>query len=161
MVSFDGWGLYIYEPASGTWQQPPINTVMPDQIIAVDIDRDGNDELVVSFPGYGLYTYEPEDGTWDRINTEITESMIQQGNGIAADYGGTYGLWVWTREGGWQPRNTADPGQMVAVDIDKDGIEELVVAFSGYGLYYHDEVDGWHFLNDVVPEDMKPINFYP
>ena len=104
MVSFDGWGLYIYEPASGTWQQPPINTVMPDQIIAVDIDRDGNDELVVSFPGYGLYTYEPEDGTWDRINTEITESMIQQGNGIAADYGGTYGLWVWTREGGWQPR---------------------------------------------------------
>jgi len=134
---------------------------MPDQIIAVDIDGDDNDELVASFPGYGLYTYEPEDGTWDRINTEIPEGMIRQGNGVAVDFGAAYGLWVWSQGGGWQPRNTADPGQMVAVDIDKDGIEELVVAFSGYGLYYFDEADGWQGLNAVVPEDMKPINFYP
>jgi hypothetical protein len=161
VVSFVGWGVYIYEPASGTWQQPPINTVMPEQIIAVDIDRDGNDELMVSFPGYGLYTYEPEDGTWDRINTEIPEAMIRLGNGIAVDFGAAYGLWTWTQEGGWQSKNDADPGQMVAVDIDNDGVEELVVAFAGYGLYYYDETDGWHFLNDVVPDDMKPINFYP
>jgi hypothetical protein len=50
---------------------------------------------------------------------------------------------------------------MVAVDIDNDGVEELVVSFSGYGLYYRDETSGWHLINDVVPNDMKPINFYP
>jgi hypothetical protein len=161
VVSFFSWGLYIYEPASWTWQQPPINTVMPDQIIAVDIDGDDNDELVASFPGYGLYTFEPEDGTWDRINTEIPEGMIRQGNGVAVDFGAAYGLWVWSQGGGWQPRNRADPGQMVAVDIDRDGIEELVVAFSGYGLYYHDETSGWQLLNAVIPEDIKPIHFYP
>jgi len=46
-------------------------------------------------------------------------------------------------------------------DIDNDGVEELVVSFSGYGLYYFDEIDGWQFLNAVIPDDMKPINFYP
>jgi hypothetical protein len=161
VVSFVGWGLYIYEPASGTWQEPPINTVIPDEIIAVDIDGDGNDELMVSFLGYGLYAYEPEDGTWDRINTEIPESMIRQGNGIACDFGAVFGLWVWSRAGGWVQRNPVDPGQMVPVDIDKDSVEELVVSFSGFGLYFFDETDGWQLLNAVIPEDMKPINFYP
>jgi hypothetical protein len=50
---------------------------------------------------------------------------------------------------------------MVAVDIDRDGVEELVVSFTDFGLYYRDETSGWQFLNAVVPEDMKPINFYP
>jgi hypothetical protein len=31
----------------------------------------------------------------------------------------------------------------------------------GYGLWYYDETDGWQLLNGVVPEDMKPVNFYP
>ena len=58
-------------------------------------------------------------------------------------------------------RNTVDPGQMTAVDIDNDGVEEMVVSFSGYGLYYFDETNGWQLLNTVPPAGMKPINFYP
>jgi hypothetical protein len=50
---------------------------------------------------------------------------------------------------------------MVATDIDKDGLEELVVSFSGYGPWYHDEANGWQFLNGEIPDDMKPINCYP
>jgi len=159
VVSFVGWGLYLYEPEDQTWDS--INTVLPEKIVAVDIDGDAKDELVISFPGYGLYIYEPEGRVWDPINTEIPEGMIRLGSGIAVDFGTTYGLWVWSQEDGWQLRNDADPGKMAAVDIDKDGMEELVAAFSGYGLYYYDETDGWQFLNNVVPEDMKPINFYP
>jgi hypothetical protein len=157
----DGWGVYICAPGSGTWRQPPINTVIPDQIIAVDIDGDGNDELMVSFLGYGLYTYELEDGTWHRINTVVPEGMIRLGNGIAADYGETHGLWVWSHEDDWGLRNTADPSGMVTVDIDTDGVEELVVSFIGYGLYYHDETNGWQFMNGEIPCDVKPMNFYP
>jgi len=37
----------------------------------------------------------------------------------------------------------------------------LVVFFLGLGLYYRDETDGWQLLNGGVPDDMKPINFYP
>jgi len=151
-------GLGSYSKSEG-WVQ--FNAVDPDKIVAVDIDNDGQDELVVSFAGYGLYIYEPVSGIWEQINTVIPEGMIRQGNGIAADYGAAYGLWTWGQGGGWVQRNTVDPGQMTAVDIDNDGVEEMVVSFSGYGLYYFDETNGWQLLNTVPPAGMKPINFYP
>jgi hypothetical protein len=196
IISFAGYGLYTYEPATNTWSRinsvipdammpwgngfvcdygsayglwawtkaggwQQLNTVDPDKIVAVDIDNDGQDELAVSFVGYGLFTYEPVGGIWQQINTVIPDGMIRQGNGLAVDYGVAYGLWNWSQGGGWVQRNSLDPGQMVAVDIDKDGLEELGVSFNGYGLYYYDETSGWHLLNTVVPVDMKPINFYP
>jgi hypothetical protein len=151
-------GLWSYSK-SGGWVQ--FNPADPDRIVAVDIDNDGRDELVVSFAGWGLYTYEPVGRIWQQINTVIPDGMIRQGNGIAVDYGAAYGLWVWSQGGGWVQRNTVDPGKMTTVDIDKDGVEELVVSFSGFGLYYFDETIGWQLLNAVVPDDMKPINFYP
>jgi hypothetical protein len=152
------YGLWFYSQAGG-WVR--FNAVDPDKIVAVDIDNDGQDELVVSFIGYGLYTYEPVGSIWQRINTVIPEAMIRQGNGVVCDYGATYGLWKWTQAGNWVQRNYVDPGQMTVVDIDRDGLDELVVSFSGYGLYYYDEATGWHLLNSVLPVDMKPINFNP
>ena len=151
------YGLWYWSQAGG-WQQ--WSTVNPDKLLAVDVDNDGADDLVASFAGYGL-CWRNGTGPWTPINTVIPENMIRLNNGIACDYGAAYGLWVWSQGGGWVQRNTVDPGQMVAVDIDKDGVEELVVSFPGYGLYYRDETSGWHLINDVVPDDMKPINFYP
>jgi hypothetical protein len=161
VVSFVGWGLYLYEPEGGIWQR--INTVIPDRILAVDLDGDLDDELVISFPGYGLYVFEPEGLIWQQppINTVIPENMIRLNNGIACDFGPAFGLWTWTLTGGWVQRNDVDPMQMLAADIDNDGTDDLVVSFSGYGLYYDDETTGWQQLNDVVPEGMKSINFRP
>jgi len=87
--------------------------------------------------------------------------MIRVNNSIACDYGAAYGLWYWKLAGGWQQRNTVDPRQMVAVDIDKDALEEPVVCFPGCGLYYYDESSGWHPLNTICPENMIPIDFFP
>jgi len=151
------YGLWVWTQAGG-WQQ--WNSADPDKLLAVDIDNDGVEELVVSFPGYGLY-YDNGSGAWPQINTVIPEAMIRQGNGIAVDFGATYGLWTWSQAGGWVQRNTVDPGQMTVTDIDNDSVEELVVSFIGFGLYYFDETIGWQLLNAVVPDDMKPINFYP
>jgi len=159
VVSFVGYGLYTYKPEGKIWQQ--INTVIPDKMLAVDLDGDRKEELVISFAGYGLYTYEPEGQIWQPINTVIPDEMIRQGNGIAVDFGAAYGLWVWSREGGWQRRDPADPGQMTVLDIDHDGVEELVVSFGVYGLYWFDETNDWQFLNDVLPDGMKPIKFNP
>jgi len=118
---------------------------------------------VISFPGYGLYVFEPEGLTWQQppINTVIPENMIRHGNGIACDFGAAHGLWIWTMTGGWLQLNDVDPVQMLSVDIDKDGVEQLVVSFSGYGLYYDDEIIGWLPLKDVVPEEIKSINLRP
>jgi hypothetical protein len=120
---------------------------------AVDIDNDGLEELVVSFGGYGLYSYDETTG-WQQLNTVIPDDMIRQGNGIAADYGAAYGLWYWDATVGWVQRTNEDPGQMTAVDIDKDGTEELAATFAGYGLYVYDEASGWWQLNTVIPDDI-------
>jgi predicted nucleic acid-binding protein len=47
------------------------------------------------------------------------------------------------------------------VNWTKDPDPVLVGGGRGYGLYYYDETSGWHLLNTVLPDDMKPINFYP
>jgi hypothetical protein len=88
--------------------------------------------------------------------------MIRLNNGIACDFGPSYGLWYWTQAGGWAQLSDVDPVQMLSVDINKDRVEELVASFSGYGLeYYDEETAGWQPLNDVVPEEMISINFHP
>jgi len=147
-------GLW-YWTRDGGWEQ--WNTADPDKLLVVDIDDDGTDDLVASFGGYGLY-WRNGSGGWPQLNTVIPENMVYFRNGIACDFGASHGLWYWTRDGAWEQWNTADPGQMVAVDIDNDRIKELVVSFSGYGLYYLDATNGWQLLNSVVPSDMKSIN---
>lgn len=48
-----------------------------------------------------------------------------------------------------------DPAQMVAVYIDRDVVEELVVSFSSDGLHHVGETSDWRFLNFIFPHDMK------
>ena len=135
----------------------PLNTIDPDLMIAVDIDDDGWDELAAAFSGYGLYIYDPIT-LWTPINTVIPENMIRMNNGIACDFGASYGLWYWTQTGGWQPWKTADPHQLLAMDIDNDGTEELVASFVSDGLYWRYETGPWMPINAVIPENMIRLN---
>jgi hypothetical protein len=151
------YGLWYWTEAGG-WA--PWNTVDPDRMLAVDINNDGTDELVASFVGYGLY-WRYEAGPWTPINTVIPENMIRLNNGIVCDFGAAYGLWTWTRNGDWVLRNDLDPMQMAAVDVDSDGLEELVVCFMGYGLYYHNESSAWIRLNTICSENLIPIDLFP
>jgi hypothetical protein len=43
------------------------------------------------------------------------------------------------------------------VDLDNDGVEELVTSFAGYSLYKHDRANGWQLLNTVIPDGMVPL----
>jgi len=148
------YGLYTWSQAGG-WQQ--INPGDPGLMVAVDIDNDQQEELVATFPGYGVYTYDSTSG-WQQINPGVPEAMIRLRNGIACDYGAAYGLHSWTQAGGWQQLNTVDPGLMVAVDVDNDRQEELVVTFSRFGLWVYDPGKApayrWKQINPIVPEAM-------
>ena len=201
VAAFPGYGLYKKD-SPNDWK--PINNVDPAKMIATDIDGDGKDELVAAFIGYGLYYYDDLGGWSPPINTVIPDAMVRFSEGVVCDFGAAYGLWSYNTSGGWSPLNAEDPDKIVAtdidgdgkdelvvsfegwglyiyepvggtwqqintvvpdeilaVDIDNNGVEELVVSFPGYGLWYYNETNGWQFLNDVVPDDMKPINFYP
>jgi hypothetical protein len=157
VVDFGGtYGLWHYDQEkSQPWTQ--LNAVNPALMTAVDIDSDGQDELVVAFPGYGLFTYDKSNG-WTRINTVIPEAVIPFRNGIACDFGAAYGLWFWDQTGGWKQINTVDPDKMIAADIDGDGQDDLIVSFVGYGLYSYDEASGWKQINTVIPNAMIGVN---
>jgi len=145
------YGLYYYDQTGG-WTQ--LNTADPGEMVSVDIDEDGQDELAVSFEDYGLYTYDETNG-WTQINTVIPEGMIAfGGTKLACDFGTAYGLYTYDQTNGWIQLNTADPGLMLSVDVDNDGLDELAVGFAGYGLYTYDETNGWTQINTVVPEGM-------
>jgi hypothetical protein len=152
------YGLYQYDQIGGYKQW---NTVNPSQMVTIDLNGDGADELVAAFPDYGLYTYDSTNG-WQLISTVIPDAMIRLGNGIAMDYGAAYGLWYWTQSGGWhngwQQWSTVDPDKLLEVDVDNDGAEELVVSLKGYGLYWRDETFFWTQLSAVIPENMIRLN---
>ncbi len=65
----------------------------------------------------------------------LPEAMIKFGNGIAIDFGTAYGLYTFNTADGFTHINTSSPGLMTEADIDSDGIMELFVHFSGYGIY--------------------------
>ena len=49
---------------------------------------------------------------------------------------------------------------MVSVDIDGDGQDELAVGFDGYGLYTHDDTNGWTQINTVIPDGMIATDLF-
>jgi hypothetical protein len=92
---------------------------------------------------------------WVRINATLPDAMIRLGNGVACDFGTAYGLWYWTKTGGWIRWNSADPDKLLALDIDNDGTEELIASFAGYGLYtYEPATMGWVRINATLPDAM-------
>lgn len=82
-------------------------------------------------------------------------------NELVLNFGPAYDLYQYGQIGGYKQWNTVNPSQMVTIDLNGDGADELVAAFPEYGLYTYGSTNGWQQLNTVVPDDMKPINFYP
>jgi|GEM_PF-2003658 len=76
-------------------------------------------------------------------------------NELVCDFGSTYGLWRYGQGYGWNRLNTEDPGLMVPVDLNNDGLDELVVSFTGYGLYtYNPSTSAWLKINTSIPETV-------
>ncbi|MCB2173637.1 hypothetical protein KQH41_00060 [bacterium] len=127
-------GLYIYNTAQG-WLK--ISSNDPSNIVESDIDSDGVTELIVAFPGFGIYYY--NSATWSsKLTGILPDQMISLGNGIAVDFGSTYGLYTYSSTQGWTRISSADPNQLGAADYDNDNSLELSAYFSGYGLYIWD-----------------------
>jgi hypothetical protein len=151
------YGLWLYDDHEGIPPYTQLNTVDPDLITAVNIDEDGEDELVVAFRGYGLYTYDQADG-WTLINPVIPAAVIPFRSGIACDFAAAYGLWLWDRIEGWKQINTVSAYSMTAADSDGDAQDELIASFQGWGLYIYDDGSGWTQINTEIPDAILGVN---
>ena len=129
ICNYNADGLWRLDQPGG-WSQ--LHPVAPQQIVAVDMDNDGLDELAATFTGGGLYTYDlknaPEN-RWTPIHPLVPNAMIKFNNGLAAHWG-SGGLYTWTKAGGWQQLHPLVPARMWTVDIDDDPSDELVLDYS-------------------------------
>jgi hypothetical protein len=102
---------------------------------------------------YGFTSFTASDGSEGTIPPPaIVEDEL------VLNYGVAYGMWHYDQARGWAQVNTVHPDEMLAVDLDGDGVEELVASFSGYGLWVYREANGWSRINTVIPDAMISIN---
>ncbi|MBE0677093.1 MAG: hypothetical protein IH591_20740 [Bacteroidales bacterium] len=149
IYNFPDYGLYTYNQAGNLTR---INAVESNLSVAADVDADGVEEVISYFTGYGLYVF--NNGSWSRISTAVPEAIVKFGQGVAVDFGNSYGLYTYSSSTNWTRLNRADPSHMVAADVDSDGVMELVTAFPSYGLYYFDNGAWSSQISSTLPEQM-------
>ncbi|MDM8542697.1 hypothetical protein QUF90_16605 [Desulfococcaceae bacterium HSG9] len=140
-------GLYLYDPTD-EWVQ--ITGSEPIEIVTVDFDGDGEDELVGSFVGIGMWFY--DNNVWTNFHDYSPKAMIRFGNKLAADWG-TGGLSLYDPTNKWVPLTGSEPIEMITVDFDGDGEDELVGSFVGIGIWFYDN-NVWTNFHGGSPEAM-------
>jgi Viral BACON domain/Invasin, domain 3 len=68
--------------------------------------------LAASFDSLGLWVYNLDSATWTQIHSANPENMICSGSTLYADFGASYGLWMWDGAA-WAQITTANPENMV------------------------------------------------
>jgi hypothetical protein len=148
------YGLWHYDQERG-WRQ--MHASNPERMVAADLDSDGIDELIASFSGSGLRVYK-EGNDWFEIGGADPEDMLPFRGGLMVNYGAAGGLLQYDLEEGWRQLETSGPEWMLALDIDKDGREELLSSFGAEGLQvYRDGTDRFQ-LHSLVPVSALSIN---
>lgn len=159
----DWGGLYLYNAATG-WQR--LNNVDPRIHGAMDIDNDGDDELLVSFIGHGTYIY---DGAWKYLTTcgEFDRFFKYRDKLLYTNWRGVF---IWDFVAGTPPMhiNSVPPNDIDILDIDNDGQDEIVFDFGArleddgtwthYGVYIYDDA-GYMHINSVSPSAISTMGY--
>ena len=112
------------------------STLKGRSVLAVDIDNDGRDEVIVDFGTLGIYLYDPyRTPKWTRLDTRDPEYMIaadRNGDGkyeIFVSWGSGNGAQFWEDGVGWGFFNNTGwyDHFYCSTDIDNDGNEEIVI----------------------------------
>ena len=151
------YGLFTYNSNAGYTH---ITTIDADGMLEADIDSDGIMELIVSFPGYGLFYYDIDNG-WTMLTNLQPDTMLQYNRGIAVEFS-PYGLFTYNSADSWTQINSIEVTSAVEADLDADGVCELVVYFTGYGIYIWNG-STWTLNNSLLPgpdllmsENLRP-----
>jgi len=178
IADFGSLGLWLWDCSgadySGIWTR--LTWTNPENAIAVDDDMDGREELQVDFGTLGLWRYDRDTYVWTRLS-----ALDPVGSGLRTDMweaGWQEGLWNFGDTGLWFVfwDDRAAPAEVVwerispayADDwaagnfIDPSGAgtnEELVVEFTGLGVWQFDSNRTWVKLTASSVQAMVPAKF--
>ena len=66
---------------------------------------------------------------------------------LIVDFGPGVGLYAWMNHDQWRFIHGASPTQMVTADLDRNGHDDLVVVFPGYGVWRWVDTGAWSQLH--------------
>ncbi len=148
------YGLFEYE--DGVHRK--ISTLSPEDMLAADVDGDGEDELVLDYDvTNGLHIYDL--GISTQINSTSPIKMIaanmdtDAAEELVIDFGNPQFIQEYN-EGIWTQINGASCELMIAADIDGDKKDNIIIDYGQtYGIF--DYEDGIHTrINTVSPESF-------
>ena len=119
--SYPGKGIWAYLNGS-TWRQLDSRAVASTRGIAIDVDHDGQDDLVIDYGASGLWIYR-NDTDWVQLHSAAGKSLAKadlDSNGqddLVVDFGSRYGINVYMNGMGWAPlhgttASSVTPGQV-------------------------------------------------
>jgi hypothetical protein len=78
-----------------------------------------------------------------------------QASSLLVDFGATYGEWMLIYGAGWAHLHNGSPEEVVAGDMDGNGVEEIILDFGpSYGVWVRSNNSSWVHLHNQSPVAM-------
>jgi hypothetical protein len=127
------YGIWQYSQGTQTWSK--IHNLSADQLVAADLDGNGQTDLVVNFGNsYGTWVL-MNNQTWVNLHplspVTITAADLDS-NGMAdlvVNFGDPYGTWRWMNNQTWWKLLDLSPVPITAANLDGNCPTDLVVNF--------------------------------
>jgi sugar lactone lactonase YvrE len=142
IMDFAGYGLWVY--SAGVWSQ--LHPMTVSTMTTADIDGNGKQDLIVTFPGYGVWDY-ANGTTWNLIHPFDARRIVggyanpfPYSSDLIIDFGTGIGLWSWHYFGtfeSWRQISALTTENIIASDLDSDGVDELVADFGTAGMWLY------------------------
>jgi hypothetical protein len=124
-----------------------------EQLIRLDTNGDGREEIFADFGALGLWLW--KDNVWSLLTKSNPEKMAAADvdndgrDELALDFG-ALGIWLWDLT--WNKLSSDNPENIIAGDIIAGGGDELIVDFGSVGLWRWNGT--WSPMTGDNPENM-------
>lgn len=172
VVSFNEGFRHIYTWEYGEGWTRLLENEYALKMLAGDITGNGQRELVAYFPEYGLYYFVYASNIWYNITAGSgtvddfvladADSDIKGKDRIIASVQGI-GLSAWEYESGagiWSDIISERASILYAIDVDRDGRQEIAVSFQNYeGIYiYSFDQNTFNNIMTVRPSHLSSVD---
>jgi sugar lactone lactonase YvrE len=160
IMDFAGYGLWLY--SAGVWSQ--LHSMSVSTMTTADLDGNGQQDLILTFPGYGVWEY-ANGTTWSLIHPldaqriaagHYTGSFFSE---LVIDFGPGIGLWHRYHIGAsesWERISGLTTENIIATDLDSDGVDELVADFGAAGMWLYQRHQ-WTSVHGLDPNLITTV----
>jgi hypothetical protein len=155
IVDFGQPGLWVWQNDAQWWK---LHGVSPENVVAADLDGNGQSDAVVDFGPAGVWVWE-NNSQWVKLHASDPEDLWTadlDGNGqadVIIDFGPA-GLWVRENNAEWFKLHGVSPEGAAAGDFDGDGDDEAAIDFGPAGLWGWDRNTLWTRLHTANADGL-------